>query len=439
MARIAQKELALSWDEIDEAPDLARVRMMLLEADDEELMRKLERARKGRRDDYPVRVCWNVLPAGMVLGHRSTAAMLGELRRNPTLRRAVGVSVANGVEGVPTKDAMSRFSQKLVRHGKDVGRIVDGMLERLRWYLPDLGKQSGVDSTAIRTWARGRRDPSKSADPEARWGRKTKRWTDKQGKVHEDVTKWFGYKGHLLVDTKHELPLARRLTPANAADVNHLLPLVEQLEERHPGIRVKTLSADKAYDDGSKVRELYEEHSIRAVFALRNSAQDGEDGEVLRPGSNVLLGDDGTVYCYHKKGTAIIRQAMVYWGWEPSRGTQKWRCPAAVYGLSCPDRDKCSPTPYGKTVRVHAEQDWRRFGPVARGTKKYKRLYNGRTATERVNGRLKHGLTIDELTVRGKNKIALKLDMAILVLYALALGHLKRKAKHWRSYTRIAD
>jgi len=29
--------------------------------------------------------------------------------------------------------------------------------------------------------------------------------------------------------------------------------------------------------------------------------------------------------------------------------------------------------------------------------------------------------------------------MAILVLYALALGHLKRKAKHWRSYTRIAD
>ncbi|MFH1730146.1 MAG: hypothetical protein ABIF82_00665 [Planctomycetota bacterium] len=44
--------------------------MMLFEADDEELMRKLERARKGRRDDYPVRVCWNVLLAGMVLEAR---------------------------------------------------------------------------------------------------------------------------------------------------------------------------------------------------------------------------------------------------------------------------------------------------------------------------------------------------------------------------------
>ena len=365
--------------------------------------------------------------------------MLRELLRNPTLRRAVGISVAKGVGGVPTKDAMCRFAKKLVRGRKAVGRILVGMLERLRVYLPDLGEQSGIDATAVRTWARGRKDASESADPAARWGKKVRRWKDQAGVMHETETRWFGYKAHLLVDTRHELPVAHTLTPANAADVNHLIPLVEQLEERHPKIRVKTLSADKAYDDGSKVRELYEEHGIRAVFALRDTAQDGEDGERLRPGSNVLLGDDGTVYCYHKNRTAIVRQAMVYWGWEPSRGTQKWRCPAAVYGLPCPDREACSPTPYGKTVRVHADQDWRRFGPVARGTKKHKRLYNGRTATERVNGRLKHGLTLDELTVRGREKIALKLDMAILVLYALALGHLKRKAKHWRSYTRIAN
>ena len=90
MARIAQKDLALEWAEIDDAPDVARVGMALEEADDENLMLKLERARKGRRDDYPVRVCWNVMLAGMVLGHRSTAAMLRELLRNPTLRRAVG-------------------------------------------------------------------------------------------------------------------------------------------------------------------------------------------------------------------------------------------------------------------------------------------------------------------------------------------------------------
>ncbi|MBM4050540.1 MAG: transposase [Planctomycetes bacterium] len=439
MARIAQKELALEWDVIDEEPDLVRIHMLLENANDEELMRKLESDRKGRRDDYPVRVCWNTTLAGMVIGHRSTAETLRELRRNPALRKVVGIAVAAGADGVPTKDAMSRFSKKLLRHQREVEEIKRRMLVELRVLLPDLGKDTAVDSTAIRTWARGRRDPSKSTDPEAGWGMKVRRWKGKDGVMHEDVTKWFGYKGHLLVDTKHELPLDRTVTAANEADVKELSPLVEQFHEKHPEIKIKTLSADKAYDDGEEVRKLYEEHGIKAVIAIRDSAQDGEDGERLSPGSNVLLGDDGTVYCYHKEGAAIVRQAMVCWGWEKSRGTLKWRCPAAVSGLACPERETCSPTPYGRTVRVHAEQDWRRFGPVAHGTKKRKRLYNGRTAAERVNSRIKGGLRLDELTVRGKKKITLKLDLAIIVLYSLALGHLRRKAKHWRSYTRVAD
>jgi hypothetical protein len=439
MAHIAQKDLVLEWKGIDDAPDLARVQMVLENADDEDLMRKLEADRKGRRDEYPIRVCWNLTLSAMVLQHRKMAEMLRELRRNPTLRRVLGIKVAQGPKGVPTKDAMSRFSKKLQRHTPEVDRIRKKMLLWLRAILPDLGKQAGVDSTAIRTWARGKKDPTKSADPEAAWGKKVRRWTAKDGTVHEDVTKWFGYKGHLLVDTKYEVPLDRILTPANEADVSLLSPLIEQFKKEHPEIPIDTLSADKAYDSGDEVRTLYQKHRIKAVFALRDSAQDGEDGERLAPGSNVLLGDDGTVYCYHKEGAAIVRQAMVCWGWEKSRGTQKWRCPAAVSGLSCPDRQTCSPTPYGRTVRVHAEQDWRRFGPIAHGTKKRKRLYNGRTATERVNSRLKDGLTLDELTVRGQKRITLKLDLAIIVLYALALGHLRKKAVHWRSYTRVAD
>jgi len=333
MARMTQNELVLRWEDIDEAPDVAaRVRMMLSEAEDEELMRALERARKGRRDDYPVRVCWNVLLAGMVLGHRSTAAMFREVRRDPTLRRAAGISVAKGADGVPTDDAMCRFSKKLLRHRKSVRQIVVGMLEQIRVYLRDFGRQAAVDSTAIRTWARGRKERSKSADPGAAWGKKIRKWTDKEDKAHQTETKWYGYKAHLLVDSRHELPIAYTLTPANAADVKQLKPLFELLHEEHPDVKVKTLSADKAYDDGKSISWLYEQEHVRAVFAQRDTAQDGEDGEVLRPGSNVLLGNDGTVYCDYKKHTTIIRQPMVYWGWEPSRGTQKWRCPAAIAG-----------------------------------------------------------------------------------------------------------
>jgi len=79
------------------------------------------------------------------------------------------------------------------------------------------------------------------------------------------------------------------------------------------------------------------------------------------------------------------------------------------------------------------------FGPLARQTKQWKRLYKRRTACERVHARLKIGMALDELHSRGLEQITLSLDLAILTLYGLALGHLKRGAKHWRSYTRVAD
>ncbi|MGI6414909.1 MAG: hypothetical protein ACOX1P_04510 [Thermoguttaceae bacterium] len=44
---------------------------------------------------------------------------------------------------------------------------------------------------------------------------------------------------------------------------------------------------------------------------------------------------------------------------------------------------------HGLTVRVPREIDSRRFPAVPRATKKFERLYKGRTAVERVNARLK--------------------------------------------------
>jgi hypothetical protein len=264
-------------------------------------------------------------------------------------------------------------------------------------------------------------------------------WHDAEGNEHRDVTKWFGYKAHLMVDTKHELPLARRVTKASRPDNEQVEAMVEQFMAHRPGVKSRTLSGDKAYDDGPLIKRLWEDHRIRAVFSLRDTAQDGEDGEVLEGSRNVLLGDDGRVYCYAKRRGALIKQAMVPWGFEKDRGTQKYRCPAAVMGVNCPERKRCGASAYGRVVRVKNHEDWRRFGPMARGTKQWKRLYKGRTACERVNARLKDGMGMNDLHVRGIRNIAMSLDLAILALYGLALGHLKRGAKKCRSYTKVAD
>jgi len=108
-------------------------------------------------------------------------------------------------------------------------------------------------------------------------------------------------------------------------------------------------------------------------------------------------------------------------------------------GTRCPERERCGASAYGRVVRVKNHVNWRRFGPMARHTKQWRRLYKARTAVERINGRLKCGLGLGDLTVRGNANVGLQLDLGILVLYGLALGHLSRGAKQWRSYTRVAD
>jgi hypothetical protein len=439
MARIGQACLPLDWEGVESCPDLERVRMALGHLPDEELMRSLESRRWGRRDATPVRVKWNCLIAARVLGHATTNDLLRELKRNPALRRAVGINPAQGMAGVPDKDEMSRFKIKLAQgYGGMIERTEALAVEALRKYLPELGEQLGTDTTALRTWARGRKDPSESADPEADWGRKTRRWTDAKGQAHEEVTKWFGYKAHLLVDTRYEVPLARRVTRASRPDAEKILEMLRELKRRHPGMTPKTLSADKAYDDGALMREIWEEERVRPVFALRDTAQDGEDGEPLPGARNILLGDDGQVYCYAESRGRTLRQAMRHWGFEERRGTLKYRCPAAVLETECPRRAQCGAGRYGRVVRVKNHRDWRRFGPLARGTKQWKRLYSRRTACERVHARLKTGMALDELHSRGLDPVTLSLDLGLLTLYGLALGHLRGGAKHWRSYTRLA-
>ena len=70
MAVVKQQYLPMDWDEIDDSPDLERVRMVLDNLPDDSLMRAVASRRMGRPDATPVRVKWNCLLVGRVLGHR---------------------------------------------------------------------------------------------------------------------------------------------------------------------------------------------------------------------------------------------------------------------------------------------------------------------------------------------------------------------------------
>ena len=66
MAKIISQETLFDYSEIEELGDLERLDLAMDGIDDERLMRKLEAKRKNGRDDYPVRVMWNLVIAMIV-------------------------------------------------------------------------------------------------------------------------------------------------------------------------------------------------------------------------------------------------------------------------------------------------------------------------------------------------------------------------------------
>ena len=75
---------------------------------------------------------------------------------------------------------------------------------------------------------------------------------------------------------------------------------------------------------------------------------------------------------------------------------------------------------YGKTVRVDRMIDLRRFPPIPRATKKFERLYDGRTSVERVNARLKIFWGVDDGNIVGARRFHAMVGAVLAVHVAFA-------------------
>ena len=192
--------------------------------------------------------------------------------------------------------------------------------------------------------------------------------------------------------------------------------------------------ADKAYDSTDLIDLLWEGEGkeprrILPVIPKREDWKDEEKDRPLLEGANNITYDcQGQLYCYCWK-TGRRRQ-MHYWGYEKGRDAQKWRCPAAVYGLQCESYGRCSGDGgYGRVVRARREMDRRTFLPVGRTSLKFERLYRKRSAVERVNSRLDVSYGFERHFIRGMGKMRLRCSLALVVMLAMALGRVEEKQK----------
>ena len=437
--RIAWTKPIFAWDCLDDDPDLAAIGEFLGLLPDGTLLEALRRARGRGRNDHPVHVLWGAVVLTPLLRHTSFAQTLAELRRNPSLRRLVGIET---VEDVPDDWNVTRFLKVL---GTEpflgmLREVFDRLVRQLAEAVPDLGRRLAGDSTGLS--ARGGRAKKEEANPdglpEPSGGRKE--YTDEEGKITKVVT-WFGYKLHLLVDVVHEVAVAYRVSSTKDGD-NELLPaLLEEATANLPApveedpaapapatpggpipSRIETLAYDKAADD-EETHALLAHHGIRPV--IENRALWKTEPERMLPGhdgtSNVVYDEAGTLYCYDKASDPPVRQRMAYIGHEPARGTIKYRCPALHGGWTCPSHTRCNAgKKYGKTVRVKCELDLRRFPPIPRATKQFDRLYKDRTAVERVNARLKIFWGADDGNVTGAPRFHAQVAVLMIVHVSLA-------------------
>jgi len=137
--------------------------------------------------------------------------------------------------------------------------------------------------------------------------------------------------------------------------------------------------------------------------------------------SNIVHDESGTLYCYDRVSDPPVRHEMAYIGHEAKRGTLKYRCPAKHQGWHCPSLARCNGRrKYGLTVRVKQEIDLRRFPPIPRATKKFNRLYKGRTAVERVNARVEIFWGADDGNVTGPQRFHGFLSTVMIVHVGLA-------------------
>src|SRR5690625_3000378 len=108
-------------------------------------------------------------------------------------------------------------------------------------------------------------------------------------------------------------------------------------------------------------------------------------------------------------------------------------CPAKQYGIIC---NGVTERQVKQGIRIPLDENRRLFTPIDRASYKWEREYNKRTAVERVNSRLDVSFGFENHTIRGLQKMKVKCGLALAVMLAMAIGHIKEnRLDKIRSFT----
>ncbi len=396
------------YTEIEILGDLERCKLLLENVPDEKIVNKLIEIRGKGRNEYPVIPVWNSLLIMPLIECSRVEQLRRELARNRDLRKICGFDDYDYYFGknklVPPPKAYTNMLKNLQKIEPMLKDCFNELREFMYKNIKDFGKDTGEDGKIFSSLAKA---PNKNGncsdgrcDMEADFTIKENYYKDpKTGETKVKKTTYFGYRYHLLADVNYELPIEYTVTKASKGEREQLKKHIEMLPEEKVE-KIDTLSADKGYDS-KEILEFLKDKGIKAVIDIRNQWNDGESTRQYKD-TNLVYTYDGKVSIINDKGESI---ALKYLGYDKVKNILRYGYQSKVYSIDI-------------------NYDSRIFTPIARDSKKWKRVYNKRTALERINGRMDRDFNLENNKVRGLKKATVMIDIMMIGMMSMAKGHI---------------
>ena len=383
----------------NQAP-IYELRSIFSQLDDAQIIQRLAVYRWTGRRGYRLKALLRAYVASFYLNLPHTNALIRRLAEDPALRKLCGFHGR-----LPHRSTFNRFIQRLNRHPDLVEIAVNGLVNRLRRYLPDLGKIVAVDSTTVRTHSNPNR--RRITDGDASWSVKNKAGAPNGKEAN------FGYKIHLIADARHGVPLTLIVSTGKDNDSPYLPGVFSKMGTLLPWVKPEYALADRGYDSLANHKYLTDK-GIAPIIAIRRrpTGRKGQKAAEQETQDNLVDG----VYTYDGVPTCIGQVPMEYVRSDPRKGWL-YRCA----GCHLKDSTRGGITHCDSEVWEDPTANIRLFGAVRRRSPEWKRLYRMRQAIERVFKSLKESRRLERHCVRGLAQVRLHSMMAVLVYQATVL------------------
>ena len=405
--KIISQISVFDYSEIEILGDLERCKLLLENVPDEKIVNKLLEIRGKGRNEYPVVAVWNSILIMPLLECSTVEQLRRELSRNRDLRKMCGFDDYDYYFGKNKLVPPSKAYSNMFKHLKEIEPMLKDCFYELREFmyenLKDFGRDTGEDGKIFLSKAKGANkkgdEEDSRCDMDADFTIKDSFYRDpKTGESKSKKRTYFGYRYHLLGDVNYELPIEYTVTKASKGEREQLKKHIEMLDSEKIR-KIETLSADKGYDSEEIIAYL-QSYEIKPIIDIRNHWVNEETKQYKN--TDLIYTYDGKVSIVNDDGEII---PLKYLGYDKIKSTLRYQYKDKVYSIDI-------------------NYDKRIFTEVARDSKKWRKLYNKRTALERINGRMDRDFNLENHKVRGLKKATVLIDIMMIGMMAMAKGHI---------------